>query len=151
MLDVGVNFLTFERIEDETLKALSKTLHNPWEAPDESDPSDEETSQESLSNAILGSIGNQPLAEETAEQQKALETLLSNSVVRMIGAADGGRELQESREADEHQQPQAKTRKKRRRKGSSSTGKRKKPKTPAVVTGEYLTYKEIMNKSAVVV
>ena len=142
MLEFGVSFLKFQALEGETLRALSRTLKNRWESEYDSSASEEDqTTQQQAS--ILDSIGNllvsesvEGSAEMSKLQEKALETLLSHSVLEK--EAKGGDTSAQRKGAGQHEEaPETASRSKRkRRRGSSSAGRKKKPKTPALVPGK---------------
>lgn len=146
MLDIGVNFLTFEPLQPETLNALSKTVKNPWEHTDNSSDSDEEfMATQPIEGDILRAIGNQPGASDSEdvsqEHQQAIDTILSNSVVAMAGSEAKDSSRGEDSKSGETSQETPKAKRKRRTQKSSSAAGRKKPKTPATVDGEYRKWK----------
>ena len=132
MLEFGVSFLNFQELEEETLAALSLTIKNRWEEAGDSSGSEEDTTQQQSS--VLDRIGNQAIEEgregstELSQmQERALETLLSHSVLEM-----GADTSVDSRQ--EQQDETAKgTKRKRRGRESSSAGRKKRPKTAATV------------------
>ena len=83
-----------------------------------------------MSESVEGS------AEMSQLQEKALETLLSHSVLEK--EAKGGDTSAQRQGAGQHEEaPETASRSKRkRRRGSSSAGRKKKPKTPATVPGK---------------
>lgn len=139
MLDYGVNFLTFQPVGAEALKALSETLRPAWDSTGESDTDDHGElfgSSQPLPVTVLSQIANQPAEQEeedetgTAENARALETLLSNSVASRIEreAVDrpgAGQTVEGGRDS----QPQT-AKRKRRRRGNSSAGTAKKQRAP---------------------
>ena len=139
MLEFGVNFLTFQAVEPDTLQALGKTVGNAWARAEQEEggDGDESLASGSLTDDVLSSLGHRPTPEgaasvtPTVERDQALSTILSNSVAERLGG-DGAAVQEREREVERPGDQAASKRK--RRKGSSSGGSRtKKPKTPAVV------------------
>ena len=133
MLDIGESFLMFEPLQPETLNALSKTVENTWEHTDNSSDSDDEfMANQPIEGDILRAIGNKPGASESEEvsqeQQQAIDTLLSNSVVAMAGSEAGDTSRREDNSSGEKPQETTKAKHKRhRQKSSSATGRRLQP------------------------
>jgi len=135
MLEFGVSFLNFQELEEETLAALSLTIKNRWEEVDDSSGSEEETTQQQSS--VLDRIGNQPVVEGregstefSQMQERALENLLSHSVLEM--GADTSVTGSTGRQG-QHDETAKGSKRKRRGRESSSAGRKKRPKTPATV------------------
>ena len=140
-LEFGINFLTFQAVEGDTLEALAGCLRQPWEREGDEEQEEFTASAVSLSADLLSSIGHRSLPEEPSElsaaterRDRALSRMLSNSV------AEAEAEIQESPADDSaRESSQQVSRGKRKRKGASSAGSRpvktKKgtPKTPETV------------------
>ena len=135
-----MNFLTFQPVGAEALKALSQTLRPVWDSTGKSDTDDYGElfgSSQPIPVTVLSQIANQPTEKEeeedetgTAENARALETLLSNSVASRIeregvDRPGTGRVVEGGRDS----QPQTAKRKWRRR-GNSSAGTAKKQRAP---------------------
>ena len=152
MLEFGVNFLTFDQLETETLDALATTAHNPWERPlDDSDP-EFMASAAPLPAEVLTNLGHRPppeggdTSESIQEMEAAVTTILSNSAASRVGedqpAGQGGVATTTGPEPEPEQQPaQATTspakgaRKRKKRSSSAGTANKKKDhKTPSVVS-----------------
>ncbi|KAJ7393632.1 hypothetical protein OS493_006619 [Desmophyllum pertusum] len=136
MLEFGVNFLSFQAVEPDTLEALSKTVGKAWAHAEQEDGDDEDESMASgsLPDDVLSSLGHRPTPEgaasvPTVERDQALSMIRSNSVAERLG---GDGEVQERVLEVQRPGDQAAP-KRKRRKGSSSGGRAKKPNTPAVV------------------
>ena len=139
-LQFGVNFLTFQAVEAETLDSLAKCLNQPWasrtaEGDEQEEEEDEEEDRLSLSADLLCRIGHRaPPAEQseltavTEQRDRALNRILANSVVAEAAAVDQPTEAQQSPAAGDASAPSSsqgtQAKPKRKRKSTSSAGSR---------------------------
>ena len=151
-LEFGLNFLTFQAVEADTLQALASCLTQPWAASSEGEEDEVSFSAVTLSADLLYSIGHRSLPEEPTElssaterRDRALNRMLCNcsSATDPVVSQGTGAEVQERPAADGAQgsSNQAANTRKRKRKGASSAGSRpakKKgpPKTPETVASD---------------
>ena len=157
-LEFGLNFLTFQAVEADTLDKLASCLTRPWTTSSErqGEDSEEEDGEEkfgatavALSADLLRSIGHRSLPEEPAElnaaterRDRALSRIVSNyASTSEAQAQDTEADFQETPPVANPQgsESQAANRRKRKRKGASSaasrpTKQKAQPKTPETVT-----------------
>lgn len=130
MLEHGVSFATFEKLETETLEELSQGLPSPWRGDLEMQSSDEDQQLE-LVPSTMASVGQQPDREDNPDREQAIiSSLLCNSSVVAQSDEDDSDEgpLQEDARGASKV---TKTRKRKRGAGSSSSGRSKSAAVPA--------------------
>ena len=150
-LQFGVNFLTFQAVEADTLNSLAKCLKPPWASQSAGEGEEEEQEEEerlSLSPDLLSSIEHRALPAEdteltavTEQRDRALTRILSNLVAEALCVVGQTTEAQESPAGASVPSSSQATRK-CKRKSTSSAGSRpaknqkSEPKTPETVASD---------------
>ena len=154
-LEFGLNFLTFQAVEANTLDALASCLMHPWSASSEGQGEEDEEDEVSssavtLSADLLSSIGHRSLLEEPTEFSSATECRY-RALNRMLCNCSSAAEADVSQDTEakgagtasgtQASSSQAANTRKRKRKGASSAGscpvkKKGPPKTPETVASD---------------
>lgn len=96
MLDTGVSFATFDKLDGQTLDELSEALPAPWKGELEESSEDE---PQQVTPRVMTSIGQQPM-ESDGERAGLLESLLYSSASHGLSAGEQTSEEDADDESD---------------------------------------------------